>query len=58
MAMAFMNKWLQGFANRIELSWWIFLLAGLLAALFAFIIVGLQAIKAAVVNPVKNLRAE
>ena len=54
----FMNKWLQGFANRIDLKWWIFLLAGLLAALFAFITVGMQAIKAALVNPVKNLRTE
>jgi putative ABC transport system permease protein len=54
----FMNKWLQDFANRIELSWWIFLLAGLLAIMIALLTVGMKAIKAALVNPVKNLRTE
>ena len=53
-----MNKWLQDFAYRISLTWWIFLLAGLLALLIALITVSFQAVKAALANPVKNLRAE
>jgi len=53
-----MNKWLQGFAYRISLSWWIFLLAGSTALLIAIITVSTQAIKAAIANPVKSLRSE
>ncbi|MGH2642927.1 MAG: ABC transporter permease [Chitinophagaceae bacterium] len=53
-----MNKWLQNFAYRIHISWWIFLLAGVLAILIAFITVSFQAIKAAVANPVDSLRTE
>ncbi|MOA05601.1 FtsX-like permease family protein [compost metagenome] len=51
-----MNKWLQNFAYRVELSWWIFLAAGATAMLIALITVSFQAIKAAVANPVKSLR--
>lgn len=51
-----MNKWLQNFAYRVELSWWIFLIAGFTAMLIALITVSFQAIKAAVANPVKSLR--
>ena len=58
LAWYFMNKWLQDFANRIQLSWWVFLLAGLLAFLIALLTVGLKAVKAALLNPVKNLRTE
>jgi putative ABC transport system permease protein len=54
----FMGRWLEDFANRTPLNWWIFLLGGLFAALIALFTVGLQAIKAALVNPVKNLRTE
>ena len=54
----FMHKWLQGFAYRINISWWIFLVAVLLAVLIALITVSFQAIKAAVANPVKSLRTE
>lgn len=54
----FMHKWLQGFAYRIDLSWWIFALAGLLSLFIALITVSSQAIKAALTNPVKNLRTE
>ena len=54
----FMNKWLQEFANRVQLSWWVFILAGLIAVFIALITVGLQAARAALVNPVKNLRTE
>ncbi|MBE7178479.1 MAG: hypothetical protein INR69_18905 [Mucilaginibacter polytrichastri] len=53
-----MYKWLQDFAYRISLSWWIFLLAGMLAVVIAFATVSYQAIKAALTNPVKSLRSE
>ncbi|MDQ2721600.1 MAG: ABC transporter permease [Bacteroidota bacterium] len=53
-----MNKWLQTFAYRINISWWIFLLAGFIAILIALLTVSFQAIKAAVANPVKSLRSE
>ncbi len=54
----FMNKWLQDFAYRINISWWIFLVAGFVAILIAVVTVSFQAIKAAVANPVKSLRTE
>ena len=54
----FMHKWLQGYAYRIQLSWWIFLAGGLLSLIIALITVSSQAIKAALTNPVKNLRTE
>lgn len=53
-----MNKWLQDFAYRINISWWIFLIAGITALLIAMITVSFKAIKAALANPVKNLRTE
>lgn len=53
-----MNNWLKDFAYRINIQWWVFVLAGLLAALIAFVTVSFQAIKAAVANPVKSLRTE
>lgn len=53
-----MNKWLQGFAYRISLSWWIFILAAGIALIIALLTVSYQAIKAAVANPVKSLRSE
>ena len=53
-----MHKWLQSFAYRINISWWIFLVAGLSALLIALITVSFQAIKAAIANPVKSLRTE
>lgn len=53
-----MNKWLQGFAYRVNVSWWVFALAGMLALLIALITVSFQAIKAAIANPVKSLRSE
>ena len=53
-----MNKWLQNFAYRINISWWIFLIAGFAALLIALLTVSFQAIKAAVANPVKSLRTE
>lgn len=53
-----MSKWLQAFAYRIPLSWWMFALSGLLALLIALFTVSSQAIKAALMNPVKSLKAE
>ena len=52
------NKWLQNFAYRINISLWIFLIAGTLSILIALLTVSLQAIKAAIANPVKSLRTE
>ncbi len=54
----FMNKWLQSFAYRIEMSWWMFVLSGGIALLIALATVSYQAIKAATANPVKSLRYE
>jgi putative ABC transport system permease protein len=53
-----MNTWLKDFAYRIHIQWWIFLVAGIIAAAVAFFTIGLQAVKAAAANPVKNLRTE
>jgi len=53
-----MSKWLQDFAFRINIHWWVFGLATLLTMLIALATVSLQAIKAAVANPVKSLRSE
>ncbi len=53
-----MQKWLQGFAYRIEISWWLFVVASLIAIFIALITVSFQAIKAAIADPVKSLRTE
>jgi len=53
-----MNTWLQDFAYRTNISWWMFLLAGLLSALIALVTISFQAIKAAFTNPVKSMRTE
>ncbi|HMH34174.1 MAG TPA: ABC transporter permease [Puia sp.] len=53
-----MHKWLQAFAYKIPISWWMFALSGALALFIAFATVSSQAIKAALANPVKNLRTE
>jgi len=52
------SKWLQNYPYRITLSWWIFAIAGLLVVIVAFATVSFQAVKAAMANPVKNLRTE
>jgi putative ABC transport system permease protein len=53
-----MNNWLQDFAYRIEISWWMFVLSGGIALLIALLTVSFQAIKAAVANPIESLRYE
>ena len=53
-----MQNWLEGFDYRIEIGWWVFIIAGLAAIGIALVTVSFQAIKAAVANPVKSLRTE
>jgi putative ABC transport system permease protein len=53
-----MHNWLDDFAYRIEMSWVVFVLAGIIAGIVAFATISLQAVKAAVANPVKSLRTE
>jgi len=53
-----MNKWLQDFAYRTNVGWWIFIVAGVAALLIALFTVSSQALKAAFTNPIKNLRTE
>ncbi len=53
-----MNKWLQDFYYRIDIEWWVFVVAGVLAVAIAFLTVSFQSMKAALMNPVKSLRAE
>jgi len=53
-----MDKWLEGFAYRTTIRWWMFALAGVLSVVIAIVTVSSQAIRAAIVNPVKSLRAE
>jgi putative ABC transport system permease protein len=53
-----MNKWLQSFAYRVDLSWWVFEVSGLFALVIALLTVGSQAVKAATANPVESLRYE
>ncbi len=53
-----MNFWLQDFAYKIDISWWVFALAGLLSVGIALLTVSFQSVKAALMNPVKSLRSE
>jgi putative ABC transport system permease protein len=53
-----MSRWLQDFAFRINISWWIFIVAAIIAFLIALVTVSFQAIRAAVANPVESLRNE
>jgi putative ABC transport system permease protein len=53
-----MHRWLQDFAYRVNIGWWVFLVAGLLAILIALVTVSVQAIRAALANPVESLKAE
>lgn len=53
-----MDKRLQGFAYKIDINWWVFFLAGGVAALIALATISIQSIKAALANPVKSLKGE
>ena len=53
-----MNRWLNDFAYKIDIEWWVFALAGLLAVGIALLTVSFQSIKAALMNPAKSLRTE
>ncbi|GAA4410573.1 ABC transporter permease [Nibrella viscosa] len=53
-----MNRWLQDFAYKIDLEWWVFALAGVVAIVIALLTVSFQSIKAALMNPVRSLRTE
>jgi putative ABC transport system permease protein len=54
----FMHKWLQNYEYRITISWWVFVMAGLLALIIALITISFQSIRAAIANPVRSLRSE
>lgn len=54
----FMNGWLQNFAYRIDIGWWIFATGGLIALIIAILTIGFQSIKAALANPAQSLRTE
>lgn len=58
LAWYFMHNWLQDFVYRVDISWWILALAGLLAVAIALITISFKAVKAALANPVKSLRTE
>ncbi|MBK7871976.1 MAG: ABC transporter permease [Saprospiraceae bacterium] len=54
----FMSQWLENFAYRIDISWWSFVLAGVVALVIALVTISFQAIRAAVANPVESLKSE
>ncbi|GAA4410483.1 ABC transporter permease [Nibrella viscosa] len=53
-----MNQWLQDFAYRIDVPWWVYIMAGVVAIFIAFVTISFQSIRAALMNPVKSLRTE
>ncbi len=53
-----MNKWLEGFAYQVPVHWWVFLISGVLAVVVALVTISFQAVKAAMLNPVKSLKSE
>jgi ABC-type antimicrobial peptide transport system permease subunit len=53
-----MHSWLNHYAYRVNLSWWVFMITGVLSVIIALVTVSFQAIKAAIANPVKSLRTE
>ena len=54
----FMKRWLEDFTYRIDIEWWVFVLAGAFALVITLLTVGFQSLKSAVANPVKSLRTE
>ena len=53
-----MSQWLMDFASRINVSWWVLLMAGIIAMIIAFVTISFQSVKAALANPIKSLRSE
>ncbi|WP_232073964.1 permease prefix domain 2-containing transporter [Spirosoma aureum] len=53
-----MNKWLQDFAYKVDIEWWVFVLAGLVAVAITLVTISFQSLKAALMNPAKSLRTE
>jgi ABC-type antimicrobial peptide transport system permease subunit len=53
-----MHRWLNDFAYRVNIGWWVFVMAGIVALLIALLTISFQSIKAAIANPVKSLRTE
>ncbi len=58
LAYFFMDKWLQDFAFHVDISWWVFVVSGIVAVCVAFLTVSYQSLKSALANPVKSLRSE
>jgi putative ABC transport system permease protein len=58
LALLAINKWLGGFTYKVNVEWWVFVAASLVTLLIAVVTVCLQAMKAAMTNPVKNLKNE
>ena len=58
LAWYFMNEWLEDFAYRVNIGWWVFAAAGITALLIALLTISFKAVKAAIANPVKSLRTE
>jgi putative ABC transport system permease protein len=54
----FMHNWLQDYTYRTDIAWWVFITVGIGALLITILVVSMQAIKAAIANPVKSLRTE
>ena len=54
----YMHSWLQDFVYRINISWWMLMLGGIIAVIIAMVTIGFQSVKAALANPVKSLRTE
>ena len=52
------TQWLANFAYRVDIGWWVFIVAGVAALLIALLTISFQSIKAAIANPVKSLRTE
>ena len=53
-----MNKWLEDYAYRINIEWWVFGISGAAIIFIALLTIGFQAVKAAIANPVTSLRSE
>jgi ABC-type antimicrobial peptide transport system permease subunit len=53
-----MSMWLRQYSYRVDIHWWVFVLAGAMAMIISFFTISFQSVKAALMNPVKSLRAE